>query len=106
MEQKAVLITFSVRSKKFDSLYERNKFYRGLYGWRQIIKSRRTQYKYYKKGLLDNMPYLKIDQSLFMIAKKHLEEIERYFDEWENKIRFNTFEVIINEDKAKILGLI
>jgi len=36
--RKAVLVTFSVRSNMFDSDYERNKFYRGLYGWRQKIK--------------------------------------------------------------------
>lgn len=105
MEKKAVLITFSVRSKRFSSLYERNKFYRGLYGWKQIIKSKKTKYEYHKDGLLNEIPHLKIDQSLFMIAKKHLEEIERFFDEWENKINFDKFEVIVDNEKARRLRL-
>ena len=42
IEKKAVLICFNIQSDKFKSNYERNKFFRGLYGWKQMIKKERN----------------------------------------------------------------
>lgn len=101
--QKAILITFSIRSKKFNSAYERNSFYRALYGWKQIIRKGDARYEYHREGLLNDIPNFKLDQSLFMIAQKHLDEIERFFDEWHDKVLFNAFEVILNRELSKKL---
>lgn len=110
-KRRVVLVTFSIRNQRFGSPYERNQFYRGLYGWRQVIvrerrsgkSARKIRYEYQKPGLLDDIPHLKVDQSLFMIAKKHLDEIEQFFNSWGNKVFFNTFDVIINKEMAKKL---
>lgn len=102
--KKAVLISFSIKSAKFNSAYERNSFYRAVYGWKQIIIKKGARYEYHKEGLLNDIPNIKLDQSLFMITQKHLEEIERFFDEWHDKVLFNAFEVILNRDQAKKLS--
>ena len=102
--QRVVLITFSIKSKKFNSAYERNSFYRELYGWKQIINKKNAHYEYHKKGLLDDIPHLKIDQSLFMIAQKNLNEMERFFGGWHNKVLFNAFEVDLSRNLNRDLN--
>lgn len=103
MEKKAILITFSVKSKKFDSNYERNKFFRGLYGWKQIIKKEEKKYTYRRNGLLDEMPHLKVDQSMFIIMEKHMQKMMEFLDDWEDKINWNKFDVLLNEKQKKKL---
>lgn len=103
MSEKRVLITFSIESRKFESNYERNKFFRGLYGWKQIIKKQEKKYVYRRHGLLDEIPHIKVDQSLFIIAKKHLDRMEKFLDEWEDKVKWDKFEVLLREEHEKIL---
>lgn len=101
--KRAILITFSVESKKFESNYERNKFFRGLYGWKQIIKKDEKKYIYKRDGLLDKIPHLKVDQSMFVIMKKHMEKMIKFLDEWEDKINWNKFDVLLNKKQNKML---
>ncbi|MBW6461717.1 MAG: hypothetical protein K0B07_01585 [DPANN group archaeon] len=101
--KKAVLVSFSVRSKMFDSDYERNKFYRGLYGWRQKIKKSYGDYEYYRGGLLDEVPFFKVDKSLFIIACKDIKLIKAYMDTWVQKVEYNIFEIILTLEQIKIL---
>ncbi len=103
MEKKAILITFSVKSKKFDSNYERNKFFRGLYGWKQIVTKQEKRYIYKRDGLLDEMPHLKVDQSMFIIMQKHLEKMIEFLDNWEDKIRWDKFDVLLDQEQEKML---
>lgn len=102
--RRIVLITFSIRSARFGSAYERNCFYRGLYGWKQIIRHGEARYVYKKPGLLDDIPNIKIDQSLFAIARSHLDEIESYFKEWRQKVLFNAFEIFPSGDLNRQLA--
>ena len=101
--KKVMLVSFSVRSKMFDSDYERNKFYRGLYGWRQKIKKSYGEYEYYKSGLLDEMPFFKVDKSLFIISCKDIKLITAYMDIWKRKVEYNIFEIILTSQQIKIL---
>jgi len=101
--RKAVLVTFSVRSNMFDSDYERNKFYRGLYGWRQKIKKSYGEYEYYKDGLLDEMPFVKVDKSLFIISCSNMLRIKEYMDAWRRKVEYNIFEVLLTPEQARLL---
>ena len=101
--KKAMLVSFSVKSKMFDSDYERNKFYRGLYGWRQKIRKSYGEYEYYKKGLLDEVPFFKVDKSLFIISCKDIKLIETYMDMWMRKVEYNIFEIILTPEQIKIL---
>lgn len=101
--KKAILITFSVETRKFDSMSERNKFYNNLYGWKQIVKKQEKRYIYRREGLLDEIPHIKIDQSIFVIAKKHMERMKRFLDDWEDKIKWDMFDVLLNEEQEEML---
>ena len=96
-EKKAVLICFNVKSGKFESNYERNKFFRGLYGWKQIINKKKN-YVYEREGLLDEIPHKKVDQSSFIVPPDDFERIEQFFKEWRDKVIWRTFKILLDED--------
>lgn len=108
-EKKAVLIAFSVKSGMFESHYERNKFFRGLYGWKQMIKKeviikegkkpQEKVYTYRREGLLDEIPHERVDQSSFVVPEDDFGKIERFMREWGNKVMWKAFKVLLeNED--------
>jgi len=99
----AVLISFDCHSDKFDSNYERNKFFRGLYGWKQTIKKNKCTYEYRREGLLDEIPHIKVDSSVFIVAMKEMNRILRYMKEWEDKIDYKIFKVILDRDECERL---
>lgn len=97
-----MLICFNVRSDKFDSNYDRNKFFRGLYGWKQIIKKETKdgdkKYIYEREGLLDEIRHKKVDQSSFFVGMQDAEQIFSFFEDWADKVIWNTFKVMLEED--------
>jgi len=111
-EKKAVLVAFSVKSGKFESHYERNKFFRGLYGWKQMIRKEvvaregekpkvKTEEKFYtyrREGVLDEMPHERVDQSSFVVPEDEFDKIESFFKTWRNKVMWKTFRVLMDED--------
>lgn len=107
-EKKAVLITFSVKSSKFESHYERNKFFRGLYGWKQtirkgvIVKSgQQTQekvYEYHREGLLDEIPHEKVDQSSFIVPEDEIKKVVQFMREWHDKVMWKSFKVLLEDE--------
>lgn len=105
MERRGILICFNISSKKFDSNYERNKFFRGLYGWKQMIQKKtkegKKKYEYERKGILDEVPYKKVDQSSFIVETDDAKKIFEFFDEWTDKVMWNTFKVLIDENIFK-----
>ena len=103
IKRRAILITFSVATKKFKSNYERNKFFRQLYGWKQTIRKEEKIYTYRRQGILDEVPHIKVDQSMFIITRKHLERIREFLDGWEDKVRWKMFDVILNEEYENLL---
>ena len=102
MEKRAVLITFNVCSKEFSGNYERNKFFRGLYGWKQMVrketKEGKKKYEYERKGVLDEVAHKKVDQSSFIVEQPDAQRMFDFFDEWTNKVMWNTFKVLIDEN--------
>jgi hypothetical protein len=106
--KKAVLICFSVKSGRFESRYERNKFFRELYGWKQTItkekivagkpKVQKKVYTYRRGGLLDEVPHKRIDQSTFIVEPDCFDRIEQFFKEWDDKVIWRTFKVLLDED--------
>ncbi|MBI5347560.1 MAG: hypothetical protein HZB66_03045 [Candidatus Aenigmarchaeota archaeon] len=85
--KKAVLISFDTIPEKFESNYERNKFFRGLYGWNQTIpKNKNESYSYRRRGVLDEVPHVKVADSAFIIPLNEAEKIARYFEEWSDKV--------------------
>jgi hypothetical protein len=105
-ERKAVLVCFSVRSEKFESHYERNKFFRGLYGWKQMISKKMVNgkasihkefYTYRREGLLDEIPHKKVDQSSFIVPEDESDRITDFMDEWHNKVMWKKFKVLLDD---------
>ena len=105
-EKKAMLICFSVKSERFESHYERNKFFRGLYGWKQTIIKKVTGekpniqnkvYTYRREGLLDEMPHKKVDQSSFIVPEDNFEKITSFLSEWHDKVIWKTFKVLLED---------
>jgi hypothetical protein len=105
-ERKAILIAFSVKSGKFESYYERNKFFRELYGWKQMIRKevvigrgeKPKIYTYQRDGLLNEIPHKKVDQSSFIIPEDEFEKIEKFMREWGEKVMWKAFKVLLEED--------
>jgi len=109
-EKKAILVCFSVKSEKFESYYERNKFFRGLYGWKQMIrkeisvekgkqKTREKVYTYKRGGLLDEIPHIKVDQSSFIVEQDDFNKIMNFFEEWHDKVIWKNFKILLNESE-------
>jgi len=101
-ERRATLVCFSVRGEKFDSASERNKFFRGLYGWKQTVKTedvegKEKEYVYQRAGVLDKVPHKKVDQSSIIIDDQKTDDVFRFFRSWANKVMWNTFKVLLNE---------
>jgi hypothetical protein len=78
-------------------VYERNKFYRGLFGYKQTVKKNGKKYEYEKDGIMDEIPSMRIDDSVFILAKKHTERVEEYFSEWGDKVSHHVFTVLIDD---------
>lgn len=102
-KRKAVLISFTVKTRKFDSVSERNKFYKDLYGWKQIVKKEEKRYTYRREGLLDEIPHIKVDRSIFIIMKRHMDRMRKFFDEWEDKIKWDNFDVLLDKKREEML---
>ena len=94
----ASLLTYSTEKKNFDSVYERNKFYRGLFGYKQTVKKNGKKYEYDKDGLMDEIPNIRIDDSVFIISEEYTEKVKEYFMEWESKISYHIFTVVIEKE--------
>lgn len=99
----AVLITFTVNTERFDSNSERNKFYKELYGWKQVVKKEDKRYTYRREGLLDEIPNIRVDRSVFIIMKRHMDRMRKFLDEWEDKIKWDKFDVLLDKEREKIL---
>jgi hypothetical protein len=92
---RAVIISFGTRSERFESAYERNKFFRGLYGWEQVVKG----YRYRRPGLLDEVPHAKIADSVFMVALEHMQRVMEYFKQWQRKVEWEMMEVMLERER-------
>jgi len=97
--QRAIIISFDTRSDKFESNYERNKFFRELHGWEQVVPHGQKKYRYYRPGLLNEIPHVKISDSVFMVEEDHTERIKEFFDQWRRKVEYELLQVIVERQK-------
>ncbi len=97
----AALVSFCVDSDKFKSNYQRNKFYRGLYGWRQKVKKGGKEYVYNRRGILDRIPNIKVDKSVYIVPVEVLDRVVDYLDTWRGKVDYKIFKVLLEEDRFK-----
>ena len=96
---KAVIISFGTHSEHFESAGERNKFFRGLYGWDQVVPGERRDYHYRRPGLLDDVPHMKISDSVFMVAEDQLKRVLEYFNQWQKKVEFEVLAVMLQNQR-------
>lgn len=99
----AILISFDTESEKFDSPSERNKFFSELHGRKQIIIKNEKRYEYHREGLLDEIPNIKVDNSVFIIMQEHLRQMMEFFNGWEDKVNFKTFPILLNREELRQL---
>lgn len=99
----AILITFDTRQEAFDSDYERNKFFNELYGRKQIVIKQNKRYEYRREGVMDEIPHLKVANSVFIIMQKHMEMMEQFFKEWEDKVLVRSYPVLLDRDDLRNL---
>jgi len=107
-KKRAVLVAFSVKSRMFEGHYERNKIFRGLYGWKQMVrkeiivgekhKPKEKVYTYRREGLLDEIPHEKVDQSSFIVPENKFDKIEKFMKEWRNKVMWKAFKVLLEDE--------
>jgi hypothetical protein len=99
----AILISFDTISDRFASRAERNRFFSGLHGRKQIIIKDSGRYVYRRPGLLDFVPHIKVDSSVFIIALEHMRRMMEFFEEWEDKVMVKAFPVLLDKDEFEEL---
>jgi len=99
----AVIITFDTKIQDFDSDYDRNKFFRGLHGWKQTVPSGEKKYFYRRNGLLDEVPHIKVADSAFIVAMENMKRVLDYFDEWSDKVDYEIMEIMMSKSRANML---
>jgi hypothetical protein len=99
----AILISFDTESEKFESNSERNKFFTELHGRNQVVVKDSGRYEYHKEGLLDEIPHIKVENSVFIIAMEHMKRMMQFFGEWEDKVDVKTFPVLLKKKEIEEL---
>jgi len=99
----AILISFDTQREKFESPSERNRFFWELYGRKQVVVKQSGRYEYDREGLLEEIPHIKVANSVFIVAMNHMKRMMDFFNEWEDKVEFETFPVLLDERKKKEL---
>ncbi|MAH42836.1 hypothetical protein CL614_03875 [archaeon] len=105
-----VLIRFRTNVSKFNSNYERNQFFRGLHGWKQIIikKTQKTEgphgvrvieqrYVYPRSGLLNEIEHVKVADSAFIVAMEDMKRMTDFFKNWEEKVNAEFMQIFMPE---------
>ncbi len=105
-----VLIRFKTDTNKFNSNYERNQFFRGLHGWKQIVIKRTRQthgpngvsvieqrYVYPRSGLLNEVDHVKVADSAFIVAMEDMKTMMNFFKEWEEKVNADFMQMFMPE---------
>ena len=75
----AIIISFKTNKNEFESDYERSKFFRELYGWKQTIPKEKKRYFYRRTGIMDEVPHIKVADSVFIVAMKNMQKMMQFF---------------------------
>jgi hypothetical protein len=103
-ENTAILISFDTVKEKFESPSERNRFYWELHGRKQVVVKQSGRYEYNHEGLLEEIPNIKVADSVFIIAMEHMRRMQEFFNEWQDKVEVETFPVLLDEKKKRALA--
>ncbi|PIZ53971.1 hypothetical protein COY26_00405 [Candidatus Woesearchaeota archaeon CG_4_10_14_0_2_um_filter_33_10] len=92
-----MLIAFKV----FDHLTSKKavNFFRGLYGYKDY--SNNGKYTYSRKGLLDDIPHVKLIRGLIIMDKKDSNKIIDFMNK--SKVEFYVRTVVLTKEDQKML---
>ncbi|MBI2075791.1 MAG: hypothetical protein HYT72_00895 [Candidatus Aenigmarchaeota archaeon] len=93
--ERTIIVRFHTNQDNFDSDYERSKFFRSLHGWKQTVPKENKRYLYHRNGLLDEVPHVKIADSVFAVAAEHMRRVEQFFDQWDEKVEYDIIEAMM-----------
>ncbi len=97
--KKAVLLSYDVRSDRFESRSERNTFYRGLFGYKRTVRRNDTVYHYDTDGLLDEVPHIKVEDSVFIIRRSDAPQFKTYFTDWTGKVDVQMYKIKLEDTR-------
>ncbi|MDY6769894.1 MAG: hypothetical protein SVU88_02875 [Candidatus Nanohaloarchaea archaeon] len=100
MSVEAALVTYEARRDRFVSRSERNRFYRGLHGYKRTIRRNNDVYHYDKPGLVGETPHIKVADSTFIIEREHLQKFRAYFAEWAGKVEYTIYMITLDDREA------
>jgi len=94
-----IIITFHTQKERFESEYEKTKFFRELHGWKQTVPHNGKRYVYIRKGLLAEIPHIKVAESTFIVKTEEAKTILDYFAEWADKVQMDMFEMMMKQQE-------
>ena len=68
-----------------------------------VLKKQEKKYTYWRDGLLDEIPNFRVDRSIFIIMKEHMNRMREFFQEWEDKIKWDRFDVILDKKQKEMM---
>ena len=74
-------------------------FVKKFYG--QATTSHRGKYRYRRRGLLDDVPHIKLGRGVIIIRPIDLDRVTRFLDEWE--VDYTTRDIVLNPADQKVL---
>ncbi|MBI4170732.1 MAG: hypothetical protein HY514_03490 [Candidatus Aenigmarchaeota archaeon] len=96
-EMPVVIITFHTRSDRFDSEYDKSKFFRELHGWKQTVPGNGKRYTYARKGVLSEVPHIKVSDSTFIVPSAEAKTLIEYMEEWADKVEFEMLDMMMRQ---------
>jgi len=94
-----VIVTFHTQKERFDSDYDKSKFFRELHGWKQTVPRNGKRYVYERKGLLGEVPHVKVSESTFIVKTEEAKPVMDYFQEWADKVQVEMFEMMMRQQE-------
>ncbi len=85
-------ITYSLRWNGPKSSYIYQRFFRALYGYKQIVsKSNGRRYVYYRPGVLTNHPYIRVGKTAVVVPASALQPLMSFLKTGQNPAHRFTF---------------
>ncbi len=63
------------------------------------MKRNGKTYEYDKDGLMDEVPNVRIDDSVFIIKEEYNSQVKAYFTDWGDKVSYHLLKVIVDDQK-------
>ena len=68
-----------------------------------LVIKQNKRYEYHREGVMDEIPHLKVANSVFIIMQEHMKMMEQFFSAWEDKVMVRSFPVMLDRDEMREL---